>query len=142
MVSLLNAHTDLIDLPRDCCNFATWGAATSDGPENPQNCPQDCASGALGQGEAVRTETPSREDTPEAKSGGEPFPGRVFSDAQLTRMAGYGDCYAPADFQPSTYYWAAAVDFGREAENSGYEGTISGEDGFNFQVMSTREGEQ
>ncbi len=28
MVAILNAHTDLVDLPRDCCSFAAWGAAT------------------------------------------------------------------------------------------------------------------
>ena len=31
MIAILNAHTDLIDLPRDCCSFAAWGAATGDG---------------------------------------------------------------------------------------------------------------
>jgi hypothetical protein len=31
MVAILNAHTDLVDLPRDCCSFAAWGAATGDG---------------------------------------------------------------------------------------------------------------
>jgi hypothetical protein len=31
MVAILNAHTDLVDLPRDCCSFAAWGVATADG---------------------------------------------------------------------------------------------------------------
>jgi len=31
MIALLNAHTDLLDLPRDCCSFAAWGAVTGDG---------------------------------------------------------------------------------------------------------------
>lgn len=31
MIALLNAHTDLIDLPRDCCSFAAWGSTTGDG---------------------------------------------------------------------------------------------------------------
>jgi len=31
MLAILNAHTDLLDLPRDCCSFAAWGATTDDG---------------------------------------------------------------------------------------------------------------
>lgn len=47
--------------------------------------------------------------------------------------------YNPADFQPSTYYHTATIDFGTHTECSG---TIRGEDGFDFQVMGTRENGQ
>jgi len=66
------------------------GDGVCDGPENPENCPQDCASG----GAAAGRETPSGEAEPteEATVAGEPVLGAVASSARLTRTPGDGSC--------------------------------------------------
>jgi len=66
------------------------GDMVCDGPENPQNCSQDCSVAASNAEEAAGEE-PSAE-APEPSAGGEVAYGYIYSVITLDRTAGTGDC--------------------------------------------------
>lgn len=70
------------------------GDGVCDGPENPQNCAQDCSPGVVDGGDSSYSTAAQAEDTnPPALSNQTPATvGIIYAEVELERTAGNGDC--------------------------------------------------